>query len=169
MNIFFPIIAAGRILLHTPCYYLTDFLVEHTWFNQVFWGKFGRNRLDIEFNLARDRYQCMAAILFDQPPTAEIQATIDAWENTCFRGYLDLAPLGFYDLIKANGPRKALAQLKAAYPLNANRRRALYLWPLRLPFMRAWISVKGIVRRLSPAAVSALKRAAERSDARHDR
>ena len=169
MNIFFPIIVAGRTLLRVPCYYLADFLVEHTWFNQVFWGKFGRNRLDIEFNLANDRYQCMRAILFDQPSTAEVQATIDTWENTCFQGYLDLAPLGFYDLIKVNGLRKALTQLKTAYPLNAERRRALYLWPLRLPLLRIWVNAKGLLRRLSPATMATLRRAVGRGELRHNR
>lgn len=168
MNIFFPIIVAGRILMHAPCYYLTDFLVEHTGFNQVFWDKFGRDRLDIEFNLARDHYQCMSAILFDQQPTAEVQATIDMWENSCFRGYLDLAPFGFYDLIKSNGLPRALAQLKAAYPLNAERRRILNLWPLRLPFLRIWVNAKAIVRWLSPATMVALKRAAGRGHAQYD-
>ena len=66
-NIFFQIIAAGRVMLKAPFCYMADNLVMHTWFNRVYWHRFGRNQIDIEFNLARDRYQCMAAILHDQP------------------------------------------------------------------------------------------------------
>ena len=65
-NIFFPIIVAGRLLLQYPAFYMADFLVKHTWFNEVHWGAFGPNKLTIELRLAADRTRCMAAILHDQ-------------------------------------------------------------------------------------------------------
>ena len=81
-NIFFPIIVAGRLLLRAPCFYLADALVMHTFFNRVFWDTFGRDELEIQFNLAADRYRCMRAIFFDQEQTPEVQAAIAAGSIT---------------------------------------------------------------------------------------
>ena len=73
-NIFFPIIFAGRLILQAPAYYMADRLVMHTWFNVVHWQKFGRSKIDIEFNLAADRFECMAAILHDYERTPAVNA-----------------------------------------------------------------------------------------------
>lgn len=117
-NIFFPIIFAGRLMLHGPAYYLADRLVIHTFFNQVHWHKFGRNELDIEFNLAADRFACMRAILHDQPPSPDVTRIIDTWEMNSFRSYLYLEWRGYYDLAQAAGRAAADEQLRAVYPLD---------------------------------------------------
>src|SRR5262249_28410065 len=71
-NIFFPMIVAGRLLLEHPCYYIAERLVMHSWFNRIYWSSFGRDELDIEFNLARDSARCMAAVLHDRPRSPEV-------------------------------------------------------------------------------------------------
>ena len=102
-NVFFPIIFAGRLVLHTPAYYLADRLVIHTFFNQVHWHKFGRNELDIEFNLAADRFACMRSILYDCAPTPEVTRLIDTWETKSFKSYLYMEWRGYYDLVQSIG------------------------------------------------------------------
>lgn len=117
-NIFFPIIVAGRLMLRGPSYYLADRLVIHTFFNQVHWHKFGRDELDIEFNLAADRFACMRAILHDQPPVPDVKRLIDAWEMNSFKSYLYLEWRGYYDLARAVGRAAADERLRAVYPLH---------------------------------------------------
>ncbi len=117
-NIFFPIIFAGRLMLHGPSYYLADRLVIHTFFNQVHWHKFGRNELDIEFNLAADRFACMRAILYDQPSSLEVTRIIDTWEMNSFKSYLYLEWRGYYDLVQAIGRSAADDKLRAIYHLD---------------------------------------------------
>ena len=117
-NIFFPIIFAGRLMLHGPSYYLADRLVMHTFFNQVHWHKFGRNELDIEFNLAADRFACMRSILHDCALTPEVTRIIDTWELNSFRSYVYLEQRGYYDLAQALGRAAANEKMRETYPLD---------------------------------------------------
>jgi hypothetical protein len=147
-NIFFQIIAAGRVMLKAPCCYIADNLVLHTWFNRVYWHRFGKNQIDIEFNLARDRYQCMAAILHDQPTTPDVIGAIERWQAGSLRAYLDLAHLGFHDLVKAEGLRSALGRLNATHVLGRRERLELARFFLQLPARRAWVNATTLVARL---------------------
>jgi len=156
-NIFFPIIFAGRALLQAPCYYLAEPLVRHTWFNKVYWSAFGRNELDIQFNLALDSFKCMRAILHDHAPTPESVAVIDRWEANAFKSYLYLPHLGFYDLVKTLGVRAALQKLRGTYTLNSAQRLELLLFPVKIPFARAWANLKAAGRRLPAPIVASLK------------
>ncbi len=147
-NIFFQIIAAGRVMLKAPCFYMADSLVTHTWFNRVFWHRFGKSQIDIEFNLARDRYRCMEAILHDREATSEVRGAIERWELSSLRSYLYLAHLGFYDLIKAEGLRPALERLNTAQALSRREKLELGLFFLQLPARRAWVNAKAHAARL---------------------
>jgi len=147
-NIFFQIIVAGRVMLKAPCYYIADNLVMHTWFNRVYWHRFGKNQIDIEFNLAHDRYQCMAAILHDHASTPEVTGAIERWQTASLRSYLDLAHLGFYDLIKAEGLRPALRRLSLTHTLSRRERLELARFFLQLPARRAWVNAVAFAARL---------------------
>lgn len=148
MNIFFPIIVAGRLLLEKPSYYLADQLVMHTWFNKVHWGKFGPNEVQIELKLAADRYACMRAILHDQAQTDAVTALIARWEDGNFRSYLYLSHRGFYDLMRAVGVRAAYAQLRQSFDLGDDQRAELRWFPLKVVGVRAWVLVKALAKRL---------------------
>ncbi len=156
-NIFFPLIVAGRLLLRAPCYYLAEPLVMHTFFNRVFWDAFGRDQLEIEFNLAADRYRCMRAIVFDQSDSPAIRAAIEQWEFGNFATYLYQSHAGFYDLTNAIGRHAALQKLRAVYPLTGRQALEFALFPLKLPFVRAWVNIKSLLRRLPAPAVAKLR------------
>jgi len=156
-NIFFPIIVTGRMLLRAPSYYLADRLVMHTWFNKVHWEKFGPNELQIEFKLAVDRYQCMRAILHDQPVTAEVSALIESWEDGNFRSYLYLSHRGFFDLIKTVGGTAAYAQLHASFAMGNRQKFELRLFPLKIIGVRAWVNLKSAAKRLPAPVVNRLQ------------
>ena len=147
-NIFFQIIAAGRVMLKAPFCYIADNLVMHTWFNRVYWHRFGKNQIDIEFNLARDRYQCMAAILYDHTPTPAVTGAIRRWQLGSLRSYLYLAHLGFYDLIKAEGLWPALRRLNTTHTLSRREKLEIGLFFLRLPAWRAWANATAVAARL---------------------
>jgi hypothetical protein len=149
-NIFFQIIAAGRLLLAAPGYYIADRLVLHTWFNRVHWEKFGRDRLEIEFNLADDRYRCMAAILHDRGDDPAAAAAVAAWQTASLRAYLDRPYDGFYDLMHVQGPAAALRKLSAACALGPTERRELLRFAVRLPVARTVVAVGAALRHLSP-------------------
>lgn len=154
-NIFFPIIFAGRAMLHGPSYYLADRLVIHTFFNQVHWHKFGRNELDIEFNLAADRFACMRAILHDQPPSPEVTRLINAWEMNSFKSYLYLEWRGYYDLVQAVGRSAADDKLRAIYPVNtASYRDELQRFWQQAPTWRFKTQLKALARRLPTSWLS---------------
>jgi glycosyltransferase involved in cell wall biosynthesis len=161
-NIFFPIILAGRLLLQAPAYYIASNLVMHTWFNQVHWEKFGRNRLEIEFNLAADRYQCMSAILSDRIGDPEARAAIERWQTASLRAYLYRPYEGFFDLVRVLGPRQALSRLSTACNLGPRQRRELLLFPFLLPFVRIWLFIKVVLRCLPPPIVSRIRGARTR-------
>ena len=156
-NIFFPIIVAGRMLLRAPSYYLADKLVMHTWFNKVHWEKFGPNELQIEFKLAVDRYQCMRAILHDQPPTTEVSALIESWEDGNFRSYLYLSHRGFFDLIKTVGSAAAYAQLYNSFAMGNRQRYELRFFPLKIITVRAWVNLRSAIKRLPAPVVNRVK------------
>ncbi len=142
MNIFFPIITAGRVLLKAPMVYLAEPLVMHTQFNQVFWDKFGANELEIQFNLDRDAHRCMRAILHDYPTTPEIQQTIEHWETGNFATYLYRADKGFYDLVCSLGMKPSLVKLNDAFHPTKRQWLELVRWLLLLPALRLWHSSK---------------------------
>jgi len=155
-NIFFPMIVAGRLLLEHPCCYIADRLVMHTWFNRIYWSSFGRDEIDIEFNLARDAARCMAAILHDRPRSREVLALIEQWELDAFKSYL-YRPRGFYDLARAIGLRPALRKLEEAYRPDRRQRRALFWFPFRIPAVRAWQNLKALARKLPPSVLKPLR------------
>ncbi len=156
-NIFFPIIAAGRMLLRAPCVYVAEPMVMHTWFNAVHWQAFGPNELEIELNLATDRTRCMRAILHDQPPSPAVTAAIDHWELGNFQSYLYLSHRGFYDLMRTLGLKPALAKVRAGFDLTPGQRRELWLFPFKIPFVRAIVMAKAILRQLPAPVTDALK------------
>ena len=158
MNIFFPLIAAGRMLLKAPMAYLAEPLVMHTQFNEVFWEKFGRNELEIQFNLDRDAYRCMRAILHDYEPTSEVQRTIDRWEFDNLKTYLYRMDKGFYDLIRADGVRAATTKLLQTHPLNRQQKQELVLFIFKIPNVRLWRATKMGLRRLPAPLVDMLQR-----------
>jgi glycosyltransferase involved in cell wall biosynthesis len=156
-NIFFQIIAAGRLLLTAPGYYIADRLVLHTWFNRVHWEKFGRDRTEIEFNLAADRYGCMAAILHDRAGDPAAAAAITAWQAASLRAYLERPYDGFYDLLRLLGPGAALRKLAAACPLGQAERRELLHFAVRLPAARTTVAAGAILRRLAPSLAAEVR------------
>lgn len=156
-NIFFPIIVAGRMLLRAPSYYLAEKLVMHTWFNKVHWEAFGPNDLQIEFKLAADRYQCMRAILHDQPPTPAVVDLIDHWEDGNFRSYLYLSHRGYYHLLRTMGAGPANAQLRQHFDLGARQHRELMLFPLKIIPVRLWVNFKALLNKLPPPIHARLK------------
>lgn len=156
-NIFFPIILAGRLLLSAPGYYIADSLVMHTWFNKVYWHAFGRSDLDIEFSLAADRHKCMRAILHNQRQTPVVRSVIDTWETSSLKSYLYLSHLGFYDLIKCMGFGPALKRLLGTNTLNARQRFEVFLFVLKIPWVRTKVNLKAIVRNLPTPMVEFLR------------
>jgi hypothetical protein len=156
-NIYFPIIVAGRLLLRAPFYYLADNLVRHTFFNRVYWDAFGRDELEIQFNLAADRYRCMRSVFFDLARTPQIEGEIHDWEVRSFRTYLYLSHGGYWDLRKAIGPREARRRLEGTYALRGRERVEWLLFPLKIPFVRAWANLKGVLRRLPASMVASLR------------
>lgn len=151
-NIFFPIIFVGRLILRAPAFYVADRLVMHTFFNQVHWHKFGRDELDIEFNLAADRFACMRAILHDCTPTPEVIRIIEAWEMNSFKSYLYLEWRGYYDLVKAIGRPAADDKLAAVYPMSTAPYQAeLQSFWRQSTTWRVRAQAKALLRRL-PAA-----------------
>jgi glycosyltransferase involved in cell wall biosynthesis len=157
INIFFPIIVAGRMLLCAPSYYLAENLVMHTWFNKVHWEAFGPNDLQIEFKLAADRYQCMRAILHDQPLTPAVADLIERWEDGNFRSYLYLSHRGFFHLIKALGVRSAYAQLRQNFVLGNRQRYELRVFTLKIIGVRLWVNFKSLLNRLPQPVRDRLK------------
>ncbi len=147
-NIFFPIIVAGRLMMQAPFAYLTEPLVMHTQFNEVFWHRFGPNELEIQFNLDADAYRCMRAILWDYPITPETQKVITQWERGCFLTYLYRPYKGFYDYMRTNGVRQALLRLRSVYPLDGRQKWALFVFALKLPYLRAAVIARNWARRL---------------------
>jgi glycosyltransferase involved in cell wall biosynthesis len=156
-NIFFQIIAAGRVLLTSPGFYIAHCLVQHTWFNRVHWEKFGRDRTEIEFNLAADRYRCMAAILHDRMGDPAAAAATSAWQAASLRAYLDRPYDGFYDLARRQGLRAALRRLAAACPLGPRERRELWRFVALLPAARAKVAAGAAVRGRAPDLAARLR------------
>lgn len=156
-NIYFPIIVAGRLLLSAPSYYLADNLVMHTFFNKVYWEAFGRDELEIQFNLAADRYRCMRAILYDRDTTAEAQNAIVTWEYNSLKSYLYLSHGGFWDLIKGFGVFAAFKKLRIVTHLDSWQLLELLLFPFKIPFVRAWVNIKGILHSVPSPLLSSLR------------
>lgn len=157
MNIFFPIIAAGRLLLKAPMVYLAEPLVMHTQFNEVFWHKFGRDELDIQFNLGFDHYCCMKSILHDYERDPEVQSVIQKWEARSLKSYLFLMDKGFYDLIRSLGFQAALYKLMETYQLNFIGKLMLASWLVLLPLLRVWYTVKLLLRHYAPNIVRVIR------------
>lgn len=156
-NIYFPIIVAGRQMLRAPTYYLAEPLVMHTWFNKVFWHQFGKNQLEIEFNLVADHCRCMRIILHDYEKSAQVQKIIQKWERDSLKGYLFAEQMGFYDALRGWGIRPALAKLSQGFNLDGYGRFLLVLFFLVLPFRLVWMGLKLVVRRIAPGLFYALK------------
>lgn len=116
-NIFFPIILAGRAILRAPCYYIARPLVSHTWFNIVHWEQFGHDALDIEFNLAANRFACMRSIVHDLSQSEDVERAVATWEIDSFRTYLFQERLGYHDLVRSLGRTQADRRLQAVYPV----------------------------------------------------
>jgi glycosyltransferase involved in cell wall biosynthesis len=156
-NIFFPIIVAGRLLLQYPAFYMADFLVEHTWFNEVHWGAFGPDRLTIELRLAADRTRCMAAILHDQATLPAAQAAMERWESGNFRSYLYLPVRGYHDLIQELGEREARRALEEAFVMTPARRRELARYRLRSPLVRMWFRGRQWLKASAPGLAALVR------------
>jgi glycosyltransferase involved in cell wall biosynthesis len=158
-NIFFPIIFAGRLILRAPAFYLADRLVMHTFFNQVHWHKFGRNELDIEFNLAADRFACMRAILHDCTPIPEVTRIIETWEMNSFKSYLYLEWRGYFDLVKALGRPAADEKLQTIYPMTTpHYQTELQNFWRQSTWLRARAQAKALLRRLPAAWLTTARR-----------
>lgn len=156
-NIFFPIIFSGRVLLKAPYYYIADQLVMHTWFNEVFWHRFGRDQLEIDFNLAADRHRAMREILHDYPKTAEVRAVIDKWDDETLKLYLDAEQAGFYDLVRGIGLRPALVKLRSGFRLTPRGDLALGLFFVLLPLRRGRVAAKNLLRKYAPGLFARLR------------
>jgi glycosyltransferase involved in cell wall biosynthesis len=164
-NIFFPIIFAGRLLLKAPSYYLAEPLVMHTWFNKVFWNAFGEGQLEIDFNLAVDRYRCMRSILYDYEMIPQVQSVIAGWELDCFKQYLYPEYSGLYDAIRQLGLRPALAKLAQGFRIGPRERLELGCFFVQLPFRRSWVGLKSIARRIAPRLFYKIKALKDRTPA----
>ena len=162
-NIFFPIIFSGRVLLKAPYYYLADVVVMHTWFNKVFWHAFGKDQLEIDFNLSADRYRAMREVLHDYAMTPEVRSVIDQWEFVNFKAYLDAEQSGFHDLIRGIGLRPALAKLRTGFNLSSREYVALGAFFVQTPPRRIWVRAKYLARRLAPEQFERLKAFRNRS------
>lgn len=156
-NIFFPIIYSGRAMLKGDSYYLADAVVMHTWFNKVFWHKFGKDDLDINFNLARDRHLAMSAILYDYSGSPEAERLIKRWELRTLKLYLNSESYGFYDLVRYYGLRAALAKVQKDFHISPGGYLAIAQFFLLLPLHRAWVNVKSFGRRHAPNRFEQLK------------
>jgi hypothetical protein len=157
-NIYFPMIVAGRAVLKAPAYYLAEPLVHHTWFNAVFWHQFGRDQVDIEYNLARDRFLAMRAILHDVPVTSETQSVVDAWELASLRRYVHLHPFGLYDLARQTGWGLALRRVRQDLALRQGTTRELTLALAAMPFTRLRYLAGRAARQLPEPIVRVLLR-----------
>lgn len=158
LNIFFPIIFSGRVLLKAPYYYLADSIVMHTWFNKVFWHAFGKDQLEIDFNLSADHYRAMREILHDYKMTPEVRSVIDQWEFIIFKGYLNAEQSGFYDLIRGIGFNAALVKLRTGFNISYREYVAIGVFFLRTPPRRVWVGVKSLARRFAPGYFEKLKK-----------
>lgn len=147
-NIYFPVIVAGRAMLTAPTVYIAGALVMHTWFNTVHWSKFGRNELEIEYNLAVDGHRCMRAILHDYPATSEVREAIRQWERASFRSYVFNPHRGLYDLIKSLGVRAAWQKVITGFEPDRRQCAELLAFAAAWPGWRAWIHLKAGLRRL---------------------
>ncbi|HAJ36085.1 MAG TPA: hypothetical protein DCL15_10365 [Chloroflexi bacterium] len=156
-NIFFPIIYSGRAMLKDASYYLADAVVMHTWFNKVFWHKFGKDDLDINFNLARDRHLAMSAILYDYSGSPEAERLIRRWELRTLKLYLNSESYGFYDLVRYYGLRAALAKVQKDFRISPGGYLAIAQFFLLLPLHRAWVNAKSLGRRHAPNRFEQLK------------
>ena len=155
-NVYFPIIVAGRLLLCAPSYYLAEPLVMHTWFNKVHWEKFGRNELEIQLRLARDRHHCMRAILHDRPNTPEISKIIEDWETQNLKTYLYLPRLGYLDLC-ASQREGAERILRETFPLSSSQERELAVFSRKRSFYRLWFGLRALIRLLPPSWLGELR------------
>lgn len=156
-NIFFPIIFSGRVLLKAPCYYIADSLVMHTWFNKVFWHAFGKDQLEIDFNLSVDHYRAMREILHDHAMTPEVRSVIAQWELINFKAYINAEQSGFYDLMRGIGLRPALVKLRTGFDLSFHAYSIIGIFFILLPLRRLWISIKSLARRFAPNQFEKLK------------
>ncbi len=163
-SIFFPIIFSGRVMLKAPSYYLARQLVMHTWFNEVFWHKFGKDEIDIGFNLSVDHHRAMRAILHDRQTESEARAIIERWELNTLKLYLESEQNGFYDLVRAYGVRHALEKLRCAFTITRRGAMTVALVIVLLPVLRAWIMAKSLARRYTPRLFERLKRIKNRWD-----
>jgi hypothetical protein len=130
----------------------------HTWFNPVFWHQFGRNPLEIEYNLARDHFSVLRAILHDVPETPLVKATLDRWERSGRRSYLYRHPYGFYDLARQVGVRAAAARVSRDFPLRQGGPAEWALAAVGVPATRARYWLGRWARRLPQPVVRALLR-----------
>lgn len=162
-NIFFPIIFSGRVLLKAPYYYLADSIVMHTWFNKVFWHAFGKDQLEIDFNLSADRYRAMREILHDYEMTPEVRSVIERWELVNFNAYINAEQSGFYDLVRGMGFRSAMAKLRTGFNLTSREYVTLGAFLIQSPPRRAWVGAKSLVQRLAPTQFEKLKELKNRS------
>lgn len=163
-NIFFPIIFAGRAMLSAPSYYLAKQLVMHTWFNEVYWHKFGKDELDIGFNLAVDHQRAMRAILHDRETDPEARGIIERWELTVLKLYLKSEQNGFYDLMRVYGLRPAIRKLRSEFEITWRGWLSIGIVFTQLPVLRAWIVAKLLARRYAPHQAAKLKRIKNRWD-----
>ena len=74
-NAYIMIILVGSIFLKHPAYYISDDLVMHTWFNQLYWDEFGSNTLAIRIRTKWDCLQCMKIVLSNQPKSSSTSST----------------------------------------------------------------------------------------------
>jgi hypothetical protein len=167
-NIFFPIIFSGRALLKAPCYYIADQIVMHTWFNEVFWHKFGKDQLDIGFNLAADHHQAMRAILHDYEMTFDVCRVISRWELRTLRDYLYSENTGYYDLIRVYGIRSAFTKLQNGFNLSNRGFLEIGIFFVQIPVRRTWVAAKSLARRYTPTLFGKLKQIKNRWDGSAD-
>lgn len=156
-NIFFPMILSGRILLKAPYYYIADQVVMHTWFNEVFWHKFGRDQVEIDFNLAADRHKVISTILHDYERTPDIRQVINRWEIQTLKLYLGAEQHGFYELIRSVGLIQAMARLRSGFHLTLRGYVTVGIFFIQLPVHRLWFSLKSLLRRFAPGLLSRLR------------
>lgn len=163
-SIFFPVIYSGRAMLKAPTYYIARYIVMHTWFNEVYWHKFGKDELEIGFNLSSDLHQAMRAVLYDYDLTPEVSQIIKRWERKTLVLYLNGEQAGFYDLIRTIGFRRALAKLRSGFNLDNSAYFAIMFSLLQIPFRRIWILAKSQMRQHAPNQFAVLKKIKNRID-----
>lgn len=156
-NIFFPIIYSGRALLKAPSYYMAEQIVMHTWFNEVFWHKFGKDQLDIGFNLSVDHHQALRAVLHDYELTPEVRTLLEGWERKTLTLYLHSEQSGFYDLIRVFGLGPALVKLQNGFNLTPRGYLEIGSFFFQTPARRTWIWAKSLGRQYAPNQFKKLK------------